>query len=234
MSKPVMVISGARKGIGKFLTERYLSNGWNVVGCSRSKPDWSLVGYRHFCTDVSDERGVKKLFASLRKQEGRLDAVINNAGISSMNHSLLTPLSTVKNIFNTNVLGTFLFCREGARFMKGDGPKRIINFSTVATPLRLEGEAAYAASKAAVESLTQILARELAEMGIRVNAVGPTPVATDLVKNIPKDKIKSVLNRQAIQRWGTMEDVANVVDFFLSPESDFVTGQVIYLGGVNG
>ena len=234
MSKPVMVISGTRKGIGKFLAERYVSNGWRVVGCSRAEPDWKLKEYRHLCLDVADERAVQQLFASVRKLEGRLDAVINNAGIALMNLALLTPLTTVQSIFATNVFGTFLFCREGARLMKGKGPKRIINFSTVATPLRLEGEAVYAASKASVESLTQVLAREFAEMGIKVNAVGPTPVPTDLVKNVPQKKMNNLLARQAIRRWGTMEDVANVVDFFLKPESDFITGQVIYLGGVNG
>ena len=118
--------------------------------------------------------------------------------------------------------------------MKGDGPKRIVNFATVATPLRLEGEAIYAASKAAIESLTQILAREFSELGIRVNAVGPTPVPTDLVKYVPKEKMDALLARQAVKRWGTMDDVANVVDFFLRPESDFITGQILYLGGVNG
>jgi len=233
MSERVMLISGTRKGIGKFLAEHYVSLGWRVVGCSREEPEWKLDGYRHFCIDVANESGVRQMFNSVRKQEGNLDAVINNAGISFMNHSLLTPMSTVHKIFNTNVFGTFLLCREGARLMKGAGPRRIVNFTTVATPLRLEGEAVYAASKAAVESLTQVLAKELASMRIRVNAVGPTPVPTDLVKNVPKEKIGALFSRQAIERWGSMEDVANVVDFFLRPESDFVTGQVIYLGGVN-
>ena len=233
MPKPVMVISGSRKGIGRFLADRYVSSGWRVVGCSRKEPDWNLKEYRHHCLDVADERAVKQLFANVRKQEGKLDAVINNAGIASMNHALLTPISTVKSIFATNVFGTFLFCREGARLMKEESLKRIVNFVTVAKPLRLEGEAAYIASKAGVESLTQVLAREFAEMGIRVNAVGPTPIQTDLVKHVPQEKIDAILSRQAIPRWGTMDDVVNLVDFFLKPESDFITGQVIYLGGVS-
>jgi 3-oxoacyl-[acyl-carrier protein] reductase len=109
---------------------------------------------------------------------------------------------------------------------------RIVNFATVATPLRLEGEAAYAASKAAVISLTQILARELADFGITVNAIGPTPIQTDLVGGVPSEKLERLIARQAIRRWGQFGDVANVIDFFLRPESDFVTGQVVYLGGV--
>jgi 3-oxoacyl-[acyl-carrier protein] reductase len=109
---------------------------------------------------------------------------------------------------------------------------RIVNFATVATPLKLEGEAIYAASKAAVISLTQIMARELADFGITVNAVGPTPVATDLIRSVPKNKIDAVIARQAIHRIGEYRDVLNVIEFFVKPDSDFVTGQVIFLGGV--
>jgi 3-oxoacyl-[acyl-carrier protein] reductase len=116
--------------------------------------------------------------------------------------------------------------------MRQGGGGRIVNFTTVAVPLALEGEAAYVASKAAVESLTRVLARELGPFGIRVNAVGPTPVETDLIRAVPKEKIDALLARQVLPRMGTPEDVARVVDFFLSPASDFVTGQVIYLGGV--
>jgi 3-oxoacyl-[acyl-carrier protein] reductase len=96
----------------------------------------------------------------------------------------------------------------------------------------LEGEAIYAASKAAIVSLTEVLARELAEFGVTVNAVGPTPVQTDLIRSVSKEKINRLLARQAIHRFGTFEDIANVIDFYLRKESEFITGQNIYLGGV--
>ena len=182
--------------------------------------------------DVADESAVKKLFGSVRKELGRLDVLINNAGIASMNHALLTPAATVEKILSTNVVGTFLFCREAAKLMRKKKFGRIVNFVTVAVPLKLEGEAIYAASKAAVASLTEVLAREFAPFGITVNAIGPTPVKTDLIRNVPEDKIDGLLKRQAIQRFGEYRDVANVIDFFVRPESDFVTGQVLYLGGV--
>ncbi|EAH6196780.1 SDR family oxidoreductase, partial [Campylobacter coli] len=90
------------------------------------------------------------------------------------------------------------------------------------------------ASKAAIVNFTQVCAKELAEFGITVNAVGPTPIPTDLIKNVPKNKIKSLLNQQAIKRFGDFKDVLNIIEFFLDEKSDFVTGQIIYLGGVNG
>jgi 3-oxoacyl-[acyl-carrier protein] reductase len=210
----------------------YIGCGHRVVGCSRGEPDWTLEGYRHVQADVTNETDVQRVFAMLRRDFGRLDHMINNAGIASMNHSLLTPVTSLNKVLSTNVVGTFLFSREAAKLMKKRRYGRIVNFSTVAVPLKLEGEAAYVASKAAVESLTQVMARELAGFGVTVNAVGPVPIETDLIRAVPKDKIRNLVERQAIKRLGTFDDVTNVIDFYLKPESEFVTGQVLYLGGV--
>jgi 3-oxoacyl-[acyl-carrier protein] reductase len=232
MDAPVTLITGTRKGIGRYLAEHYVGHGHRVVGCSRGEVDFRLDGYAHYLADVADEGAVKRIFADVRKKYGRLDHLINNAGIASMNHSLLTPVSTVNAILATNVVGTFLFCREAAKLMKTTGYGRIVNISTVAVPLKLEGEAIYVASKAAVLSLTEVLARELATFGITVNAVGPVPIETDLIRSVPRDKIERLLSRQAIARLGTPQDVANVIDFYLRPESGFITGQSLFLGGV--
>lgn len=232
MTAPVTLITGASKGIGRHLTEHYLALGHRVVGCSRGASDLDDEGYVHVRLDVRDEDAVKGLFARVRKELGRLDHLVNNAGIASMNHSLLTPVATVEKILSTNTTATFLFSREAAKVMKRNRFGRIVNFTTVAVRLKLEGEAAYVASKAAIQALTEVMARELAELGITVNAVGPTPVETDLIRNVPGDKIDALLRRQAIPRFGTLDDVTNVVDFFLSPRSGFITGQVVFLGGV--
>ena len=231
-SPPVMAITGTRKGIGRFLAEHYLEQGWIVAGCSRGSSDLVHPNYRHFCLDVADERAVTSMMRAIAREFRRLDALLSNAGIASMNHALLTPKSTVERIFQTNVFGTFLFCREAAKLMGRNKYGRIVNFATVATPLKLEGEAVYAASKAAVVSLTEVLAREVADLGITVNAVGPTPVPTDLVGAVPEEKMTALINRQSITRYGEMRDVLNVVEFFLKEDSDFVTGQTLYLGGV--
>lgn len=228
-----IIITGTRKGIGKEMAEHYLATGWHVVGCSRGEGSIEHAHYQHFALDVSDEDAVIAMARTIKARHGKVDALLNNAGIASMNHALLTPASTVNRIFQTNVVGTFLFCREMAKLMRRTKSGRIINFTTVAHPLRLEGEAIYAASKAAVESLTQILARELAELKITVNAIGPTPIATDLIRGVPQAKMDALLARQAVRRMGEVRDVINAVDFYLREESDFITGQVLYLGGIN-
>ena len=230
--KQIMLITGTSKGIGRYLVEYYVEKGFVVIGCSRSPVDYEYDNYIHYCLDVADEEKVKQMFSRIRKTYKRLDVVINNAGIASMNHILLTPIKTVRNIFNTNVIAAFLFCREAAKLMQINNYGRIVNFATVATPLKLEGEAIYASSKAAVVSLTEVMARELADFGITVNAVGPTPIKTDLIRSVPEEKLEALLARQAIRRYGELRDVSNVIDFFLKPESDYITGQVIYLGGV--
>lgn len=227
----VTLITGSRKGIGRFLVNHYAGMGHQVVGCSRDAITETIPGYEHFCLDVSDEDAVKAMLASVREKYGRLDNLINNAGLAAVGHSLLTSAETLLRLYKTNVLGSFLFCREGAKLMKKRQYGRIVNFSTVAVPLRLPGEAVYASSKAAVISLTEILAREFAPLGITVNAVGPTPVQTDLIRAMAVDKVQEVIDRQAIRRPGTFADIANVIDFFLRRESDFVTGQVLYIGG---
>ncbi len=232
MSAPVTLVTGTRKGIGKSLAKHYVDLGHRVVGCSRQACDWDLDGYSHHQMDVADEAAATELFARVRREHGRLDHLLNNAGIAVMNHALLTPIDTVQRVMNTNVVGTFLFCREAAKLMRKAKFGRIVNFTTVAVPFKLEGEAVYAASKAAVLLLTQVLARELATYGITVNSVGPVPIRTDLIRGVPEEQLASLVARQAIPRFGTYEDVSNVTDFFLRPESGFVTGQNLYLGGV--
>jgi len=232
MSAPVTLITGTRKGIGRHLVGHYVKQGHRVVGCSRSPIDWTLPGYCHHVLDIADDAAARQLFAGISREFGRLDHLINNAGVAAMNHAMLTPASTVEKLLRTNVLGSFVFCREAAKLMSRARFGRIVNVTTVAVALKLEGEAAYVASKAAVLALTEVLAREFAEFGITVNAVGPTPIDTDLIRAVPKEKIDRLVARQAIHRLGTFEDVTNVIDFFLKPESGFVTGQNLFLGGV--
>lgn len=129
---PVTLITGTSRGIGRHLAKHCLARGHVVVGCSRTPADWSAAGYRHVVADVREEGEVLALFRELRRAHGRLDHLVNNAGIASMNHALTTPVSTVRNILDVNVVSTFLFAREAAKLMMRKGFGRIVNLSSVA------------------------------------------------------------------------------------------------------
>ena len=230
----VIVITGTSKGIGLELAKYYLQKGDMVVGCARSQNNIKDENYRHFVLDVSDERAVVDMIREVKTEFNKIDILINNAGIASMNHFLTTSFESVKKVFSTNFFGTFLFSREVGKIMMRQKFGRIVNYTTVASALRIEGEAIYAASKSAIENLTQTLSKELAPFNITVNAIGPTPVKTDLIKAVPQDKIDALLEKQAIKRLGNFEDIKNVIDFYIDEKSEFITGQILYLGGVNG
>jgi 3-oxoacyl-[acyl-carrier protein] reductase len=232
-SAGVALVTGARTGIGRAMALHLLDLGYDVVGCSRKPLEEPIEGaYTHELCDVSDERSVVSLVRGIGRTYKRLDVVVNNAGVASMNHFLLTPTATLDRLLSTNVRGAFIVAREGAKLMRRRRYGRIVNLSTVAVPLRLAGEAAYAASKSAVEELTRVLGHELGPFGITCNAIGPTPIQTDLIAGVPPSAIQKIVDRCAIPRLGEFRDVLNVLDFLISPRSDYVTGQVIYLGGV--
>lgn len=229
----IIVITGTSRGIGLSLVKRYIAKGHTVIGCSRSENGYKNENYFHFIVDLSNEKEINQFAHSIKKQFGSIDVLINNAGIASMNHFMLTPLETAKRVMTTNFFAPFAMIRTCIGLLKKSQNPRIINFSTVAVPFNLDGELAYVASKSAVESMTKILAKELAPFKITVNAVGPTPVKTFLTAKVPEDKIQALLDRQAIKRFGEFEDIGNVIDFYIQPSSEFITGQIIYLGGVN-
>ena len=227
-----VLITGTTRGLGQFLAQRYLESGDCVIGCGRGAAAIQHERYRHHETDVADEASVTALFATIRREEGHLDVLINNAGTAAMNAFALTPPRSTKKVLGTNVLGTMLMSHAAIRLLRRSPHGRIVNLTTIAVPLRLSGEAVYTASKSAVEMFTRIVAKELGPLGITCNAVGPSIIPTALTAGIPADKFQRILDQQAVSRPATPEDVAHVIDFFLQPESDLITGQVVYLGGL--
>lgn len=226
-------ITGASRGLGAAMAEHFLLRGDKVIGCSRQESSVSHPNYRHFCADVTDEAAVKDVFIEVRKSYTYLDALVNNAGIARMNAFALTPLDSLKKILDVNVAGTFLCSQRAVGLLRKSASPRIINMTTVAVPLQLEGEAAYAASKSAVETLTKVMAKELAPFRITCNAVGPSPIQTDLIKGVSSEKIEALIRQQAVKSMATPKDVIHIVEFFLHPDSALVTGQIIYLGGIS-
>lgn len=223
-----VIVTGASRGLGRFCAEQLHAAGYRVVGLGRS-PD-PAAAFEMRAADVADPASVASALKEFRR-DPTVYALINAAGIASMNLVITTPAETVRRIVDTNLLGTIFCCQQVAPTLIKRGEGRIINFSTLGVSLAIKGEAIYVASKAGVEGFTRVFARELAPHGITVNAVAPGPIDTALIAKVPKDKVDAVVNQQIIQRQGTPEDVWNIVSMLLSPGSAMISGQTMHVGG---
>lgn len=226
---PLALVTGTSRGIGKALALRLLAEGWSVEGCSRGEASLSHPAYVHARLDVTDEPAVLAHVAEVARRRGRIDGLVNNAGAAALNAFLLTPGSVAESVMRVNYLGTFLLMREVAKVMVRQRAGGIVNLSTVAVPLDLEGEAAYVASKAAVEALTRVVAKELAPHGVRVNAVGPGPVDTALTRTVPREKLAALRARMGLARDLSMGEVLDPIVGLLDPASS-VTGRILHVG----
>jgi 3-oxoacyl-[acyl-carrier protein] reductase len=231
----IILITGTRTGIGKALATHFLELGHQVVGCSRKPSAIDHPRYDHHEADVTDARAVKSLCRAIRTGHGHLDAVVNNAGVAGMNHFMMTPEETARRMFDVNFFAVLNCCRESVKLLRRseEPAPAILNVSTVAVPWALEGQLAYSASKAAVEQLTRVMSKELAEFGIRVNGIGLPPVHTVLTRTVPTEKIDALIQRQAVRRMCTVDDIVGPVEFLISRTSAFVTGETLFLGGVH-
>jgi 3-oxoacyl-[acyl-carrier protein] reductase len=226
-----ILITGTSRGIGREVAEHFLQLGDHVIGCARSDRTLDHPNYQHFVVDLSQQNEIAGMMSAIRRRRYPLDVLINNAGIASMGPAALQPPGTSRKMVEVNLCSLIHVTHDVLRLLRsGNGP-RIINLTSVAVPLRLEGEAVYSATKAAVEQWTRVMAKELGPLGITVNALGPAPIETDLLRGVAREKLDELVAKQAIPRWSTVADVVHAIEFFLHPNSDMITGQILYLGG---
>jgi 3-oxoacyl-[acyl-carrier protein] reductase len=225
---PTALITGSSQGLGRALAERLLADGWTVHGFARGPQELTHAHFTAHAVDVADEAAVRSAVSTVAAA-GRIDLLVNNAGAASMNALLLTPGEVAERLMRVNYLGAFHCLQAVGKVMVRQRAGRVINVTTVAVPLSLEGEAAYVASKAAVEALTKVAAKELAPSGVVVTAVGFGPVDTKLTRAVPKvalAKINSAIGRPE----GTT--MAQAVDFILAHFRSAPAGKVEHLGQI--
>ncbi len=226
--RPVALITGTSRGIGRALAAHFAGLGYAVHGCSRAAggPE-GLDHYTHHVADVGDEAAVRAL---VRAVGPRLDVLVNNAGIGLSALALSSSAAAIEATWRTNFLGTVLCAREAAKPMMRRRYGRIVSLSSMAVPLRMEGSSVYGASKAAVEHFTRVLARELAPTGITANVVAPSFVETDMVAGFSPEVREACLAALTIRRPATVAEVCHAVEFFTRPEAAVITGQTLVLG----
>ena len=180
--------------------------------------------------DVSRTAGVQRLFEQTWEHFGRIDILVNNAGIRITRTVADTQEDEFDRLFAINVKGPFFACQQAAHRISDGG--RIINISSAVTRMMLPGYSIYAASKAAVDQLTRVLAKEMGERQVTVNAVSPGPVDTELLREgRTEEQLQGMAQMAAFNRLGKVEDIADVVAFLASDDARWITGQTIHVNG---
>lgn len=236
------VVTGGAAGIGRAIVERLLGGGAAVTIFDRDsgalKAAKSDLGNKVHAVevDVSDEGSVKAAVKSAQSHMNHIDILVNSAGITGPNTTVIEyPVEEWNRVFDINTRGTFLTCKHIAALMKeaegGKGYGRIVNIASIAGKEGNPNASAYSASKAAVISLTKSLGKELSATGIRVNCITPAAVKTGMFAQMTQQHIDFMLSKIPMNRFGTVEEMANLVAWLASDECSFSTGAVFDISG---
>ena len=237
----VAVITGGASGIGLACAERLVGCGWRIGILDRDEAALEAVRQRfggdprvrQDRLDVTDEPAADAALRGMHHAFGRLDGLLNSAGIGADVHVLDTPVELFRKVVDINLTGTFIVGRAAARIMREQGRGSIVNVASIAGVRGSKGRAAYGASKGAVVTLTQVMAVDLAAFGIRVNAIAPGPVDTPLVAALHSPEVRRAwLHHVPMRRYARPEEIAGIVQFlFDDAVSSYVTGEIIAVDG---
>lgn len=241
MENKVCLITGCAKGIGRVIAERFATDGARVyandlAGCEME--DWAIeLSEKHSTTvvpmyfDICDFEAVKNAIMRIKKEQGRIDVLANNAGIVTYEPLLLIDFVKLRKMFEVNVIAMINLIQMVSKLMTRQRSGSIINMSSIVGMKGAKGQLAYSATKGAVISVTKSASKELAEFNVRVNAVAPGMVATERFMNEIKGRFEERLTAVGMGRYATPWDIADAFSFFASDRSQYVTGQIL---GVEG
>ncbi|MDE6030539.1 MAG: 3-oxoacyl-ACP reductase FabG [Oscillospiraceae bacterium] len=237
----VALVTGASRGIGRACAVKLAECGYDVAVNYNSNEakaaevvaEIEKLGRKAaaFKADTADLKAVQNMFREVQKQFGQLDVLVNNAGVVDDAYLLMINEESLSRSLDINIKGYFHCAQQAALKMMSKKSGKIINISSVSSVLAVEGQGVYSATKGAVNSMTATLAKELAPRGIRVNAVAPGFIATEMMDAIPEEKKQEYLKAIPLNKFGSAEDVANTVAALCSDAFGYMTGQVIVLDG---
>lgn len=239
--RKVALVTGASRGIGRAIALRLAESGYDVAvnyNSNAAEADKvvgavTAMGRKAIAVraNAGDRAEVNAMFRTVVKELGRIDVLVNNAGVVDDAFLLTVSPDSLDRSLDINVKGYF-YCAQAATLKMFKAKKgAIINVSSVSSMMALPGQSVYAATKGAVNSMTATLARELAPYGIRVNAIAPGFIATDMVAHLPEEKINEYLTQIPLGRLGKVEEVAELAAFLASDEAAYITGQTLVIDG---
>lgn len=232
------LVTGASSGIGRETSILLSNKGWNLILLYRNKnnikntiENISSVDSLKYEVDITDEQQVISLFESLESSNIKLNAIINCAGVGCYGSIAESSSDDFHRVFNTNTFGTFLICKYGSKLLS-DGESSIVNISTGMTHSSDVGLGIYVASKLAVEGFSKTLSKELGSRGIRVNTVSPGMTDTPMLSGGDRDTLLKIGSKSSVfNRIGEPSDIANIILYLISKESEWITGNNIQAGG---
>lgn len=230
----VCIITGAAQGIGRQIARQFADDGAIVYACDRQDFTSDDDRIRPLVMDVTDAGSVKAAFMQIYKAEGHIDCLVNNAGIVYNRKIGMIVREETERMFLVNVIAVLEMIQLVSRLMARNGGGSIVNIASVTAVLGSPGQVAYSATKGAIISMTKSAAKELAPQGIRVNAVAPGIVKTERFAELYEangEKIDARIQRIALGRLGTPEDIANACAFLASDRASYISGQIL---GVDG
>ncbi len=236
-SNQVAVITGAASGIGKAIARQLLKVGVRLVLIDRKQGNLDDDNQNDrivwFLADIAEEAAVKSIIKQVIDQFGRIDILVNSAGITGVTHtqSHQVDSSDLYNVFAVNFFGSFLLSKYVLPHMLKRSYGRILHIASIAGKEGNAGMLAYSASKAAVISMAKVQGKEYAETGITINSLAPAVIRTALVEGMPPEQVSYMTDKIPMKRCGTLEEVANLALYIVSPENSFTTGFTFDLSG---
>lgn len=227
------LVTGSRRGVGKLIADHFLEQGASVVGFAKGTSTIEHAAYHHVQVDLADAVAIGPAFASLRQNATTIDIVVNNAAVLTSQYAMIMPPGAAQAMVNVNLLAPFLVSREAAKMMRKTKWGRIINIGSMAASLEPIGDSMYAATKAGLSTLTNVMAKEFGSMNVTCNTLAITAIDTDMLSQVPRDKIEAIIAGLPIPRFAKPDDILNIIDFFASERSSYITAQTIFMGGVN-
>lgn len=237
-----VIITGSNRGIGKALVEAFAGAGYNVWACARKKSSdfekWldetaskNDVRIRPVYFEMTDEQALNMAIQSIIDEGLSIDVLVNNAGVSTVGLLSMSKVDDIKDLFDVNFFAMLRIIQKVSKRMSRQRKGVIINMGSIAGIEPQPGKIAYGSSKAAVMMMTKCLAKELGPMGIRVNAIAPGPIETEMIHQYKDEMLEKLASESALRRLGKKEEIAQVALFLASDQASYINGEIIKVDG---